>query len=171
MKPKYSIGEVVKIKATGEKVEIASIDEFSILPYRTTNHNWYAESELSKYCPSRTGKHRDRKGRFVSKKPIDLKYGICTECKSSLCTCKYRLSDGCWDTDAEMKDKYLDSKQRSQKIEKISHRMSVKKSSTLGGQRELVRELTNKINELIDHVTELEKKIDRLSGVTEYKNN
>ena len=36
------------------------------------------------------------------------------------------------------------------KIEKLRQRRSVKLSSTLGGQRELIREMKNKINEIID---------------------
>lgn len=43
-------------------------------------------------------------------------------------------------------------------MKKISNRMSVKKSSTLAGQRELLREHTNKINELVESITNLENR-------------
>lgn len=46
-------------------------------------------------------------------------------------------------------------------MKKISNRMSVKQSSTLAGQRELLREHTNKINDIIDVVTEQQKEIKK----------
>lgn len=70
-KPKYSIGEIVKIKATGEKVKIndwyCNTDKIWY-DVDTINNGYffgsYFESELKPYRPSRTGKHRDSNGRF-----------------------------------------------------------------------------------------------------------
>lgn len=70
MKPKYSIGEVVKIKATGEKVKIDDVrkwDSENIYWIKSKYiHSWYGESELAPYRPSRTGKYRNEKGQFIS---------------------------------------------------------------------------------------------------------
>ena len=43
-------------------------------------------------------------------------------------------------------------------MKKLSNRLSVKQSSTKEGQRELLREHTNKINNMIDWVTALEQR-------------
>ena len=69
---KYSIGEIVKIKATGEKVKIH--DFMSIYGFKDGvmvkkedgDFLIYLESELKPYRPSRTGKYRNEKGQFVS---------------------------------------------------------------------------------------------------------
>lgn len=70
MKPKYSIGEQVKIKATGEKVKIESVNTTSNVRgtlYTVKEHYFsFFESELKPFRPSRTGKYRNKKGQFVS---------------------------------------------------------------------------------------------------------
>lgn len=74
-KPKYSIGEIVKIKATGEKVKIndwyCNTDKIWY-DVDTINNGYffgsYFESELKPYRPSRTGKYRNERGQFMSKK-------------------------------------------------------------------------------------------------------
>jgi hypothetical protein len=69
MKPKYSIGQQVKIKATGEKVKILRYKDGGITQtlYRVSTNESYWESELKPFRPSRTGKYRNEKGQFVSK--------------------------------------------------------------------------------------------------------
>lgn len=42
-------------------------------------------------------------------------------------------------------------------IKRLPNHRGVKLSSTLSGQRELIREMRNKINELVDAVTNLQK--------------
>lgn len=88
MKPKFRISEIVRIKATGEKVKIlgyfecdkCGIDMNVPYPYKTNSKEstWYSESELKPYRPSRTGKFRNYKGQFISKCMID---GWCKKCK------------------------------------------------------------------------------------------
>ena len=68
MKPKYSIGKIVRIKETGEKVKIVEISTWdNETNYYVKNECWYGESELAPYRPSRTGKYRNAKGQFISK--------------------------------------------------------------------------------------------------------
>lgn len=63
---KYSIGDTVRIKATGEKIKISLVDEHDDkLPYYAVKL-WWRESELKPYRPSRTGKYRNEKGQFIS---------------------------------------------------------------------------------------------------------
>lgn len=69
---KYKIGDIVKIKATGEKVKIESIglfingeDMFQASSDKYFMYPFY-ESELKVYCPTRTGKYRNEKGQFCS---------------------------------------------------------------------------------------------------------
>lgn len=52
-------------------------------------------------------------------------------------------------------------------IKKLSNNQGVRKSSTLGGQRELIREMRKKINEIIDAVTLLQTQMDSLLGTME----
>lgn len=72
MKPKYSIRDIVKIKATGEKVMIMSFIKIKDLFIYNTYKAAYKESELKPYCPSRTGKYRNEKGQFMSKSVNDI---------------------------------------------------------------------------------------------------
>jgi len=46
-------------------------------------------------------------------------------------------------------------------IKKLKHSQTVKLSGTLSGQRELIRETRNKINEVIDYLEYLEKMVKK----------
>ena len=68
MTPKYSIGQIVKIIATGEKVKVIgrTIDGYIIQDLSDDARPWinFSESELKPFCPSRAGV-RGNDGRFV----------------------------------------------------------------------------------------------------------
>lgn len=55
-------------------------------------------------------------------------------------------------------------------MNKLSHHKSVKLSSTLGGQREQIREITNKVNELVDYIVLVNKKVNFIQGGRNYSN-
>ena len=84
MKPKYKINQIVKIKATGEKVKIQKIREITpwIAPIHEyiymCNETWYEEEQLKSFCPSRTGTRDPKTGRFVSK---CMRAGWCELCR------------------------------------------------------------------------------------------
>lgn len=72
---KYSIGQIVKIKATGEKVTIVRVTIFEkCVMYIMKNRDYYpyGESELKPYCSSRTGKYRNKKGQFITQDEVDI---------------------------------------------------------------------------------------------------
>lgn len=79
-KSRYRIGEIVRIKATGEKVKIVNyggkIQGADAWYTRNTSGNviWYWESSLKPYKPSRTGKYRDSRGKFISKGYVEYLY-------------------------------------------------------------------------------------------------
>lgn len=79
MKQKYSIGEIVKIKNTGEKVRIERttlIDEEYFLYYLFGYAFPLFESDLKPYRPSRTGKRDTLTGRFIkNRKEIHIPKG------------------------------------------------------------------------------------------------
>ena len=136
MKPKYSIGDTVRIRATGEKVKILNIcrDEeffyYQIDPDSKYYWNWPEESELKPYRPSRTGKYRDSRGRFIKgwmlRKPEDKSLG---EKISSEDWQKGNLNSYLNKTATEI---YQDSKQRN--YQKILTKLDVleKKIDELG---------------------------------------
>jgi len=136
MKPRYKINQVVKIKATGEKVMIMATwnQDFYKNPSRENEYyvdyskGWIKESELKPYCPSRTGTRDPKTGRFVSNghRPthnmkIVGNWNVCNDCF-------FR--------------ERIDSKQRNyQKIEKLHI-----------GMFDKYDEVKEKINEIIDEL-------------------
>lgn len=118
---KYKIGEVVKIKATGEKVKILGYwNDFSCkpcekfvdvsFPYIVSSKDGecFGESELKPYRPNRTGKFRNSKGQFRS-----VDYGDIAKKGSA------KLYTGLYKAAQEQRDHFVsvDSKQRNyQKI-------------------------------------------------------
>jgi len=95
MQAKYSIGEIVKIKATGEKVKIQSlypppVDGIEYFYFCEHKLHGYHESELKPFCPSRSGV-RGKDGKFVKRQlpqeaPLTCPFcfQIAEKCKCSL---------------------------------------------------------------------------------------
>ncbi len=65
---KYSIGQIVKIKATGEKVRIVivEINGDTWLKFKDGTIAKIHPKYFTKFCPSRTGTRDPKTGRFVS---------------------------------------------------------------------------------------------------------
>lgn len=155
MKPKYKVGDKVRIKSCsvcvkggciGKVITIKRINISGPWPiialenYVNIHEPCYDESELKPYCPTRAGK-RGADGKFVSKNLGEIQ---CICCGNKFNTQNDFDFHSCI----------------SKSFDKLSHNDSVKKSQTLAGQREMLRRHNNLLNQLEQRVNELEIKLE-----------
>lgn len=145
-KPKYKLGDIVRDKVFGGLVNIIGMQnpQFKTKANYTDGNLWYSEDQLKPYRPSRTGKLRDKKGRFTSPEKKLYKNLKTIDDYLNCRPSKFVKVDS-----KDFKGGYnFDSKQQSdKKIERMNY-------STLRVPY-IESEIINKFNEIIDKLNTL----------------